>query len=99
MVSGQYAGIVAMEQKTKRSFMAEVQERHKLRGPINKRREEERRAWKRDLSGRVNGTIDPWYGCDLFTAAIQYAINFTYPWNAGGLMDVSSSNDSCLFLP
>ena len=39
-----------------------------------KQREERRQAWlatkhsplyTRDLSGRANGTIDPWYGCYL----------------------------------
>ena len=39
------------------------------------------REWKRDLSTRANGTIDPWYGCDLFDFVIDYALNYTYPWN------------------
>ncbi|KAI0773294.1 alpha/beta-hydrolase [Trametes elegans] len=36
---------------------------------------------KRDLSLRTNGTIDSWYGCYLFDELIDYAINYTYPWN------------------
>ncbi|OSD04774.1 alpha/beta-hydrolase [Trametes coccinea BRFM310] len=36
---------------------------------------------KRDLSGRANGTIDPWYGCDLFDEMIEYAVNFSLPWS------------------
>ncbi|KAI0629361.1 alpha/beta-hydrolase [Trametes polyzona] len=39
---------------------------------------------KRDLSLRANGTIDPWYGCFLFDEMIDYAINYTYPWNVHG---------------
>ena len=39
------------------------------------------REWKRDLSTRPNGTIDPWYGCDLFDFVVDYALNFTYPWS------------------
>jgi len=36
---------------------------------------------KRDLSGRANGTIDPWYECDIFQELLDYAINFTRPWS------------------
>ncbi|KAH0834739.1 Alpha/Beta hydrolase protein [Lanmaoa asiatica] len=39
-----------------------------------------RDVWKRDLAGRANGTIDPWYQCDLYTEMIDYAVNFTFPW-------------------
>ena len=35
---------------------------------------------KRDLSGRANGTIDPFYGCFLLDELIDYAVNFTFPW-------------------
>ena len=44
------------------------------------RREAARAQWKRDLSGRANGTIDPHYGCDLLDEVIDYAVNFTFPW-------------------
>lgn len=40
-----------------------------------------RDQWKRDLSGRANGTLDPWYGCFLFQEMIDYAINYTFPWS------------------
>ncbi|KAI0634125.1 alpha/beta-hydrolase [Trametes polyzona] len=43
-----------------------------------------RSEWKRDLSGRANGTIDPWYGCDVFDEMRDYALNFTFPWTNGG---------------
>lgn len=36
---------------------------------------------KRDLTGRSNGTIDSWYGCDLYNELIEYAVNYTYPWS------------------
>ena len=39
-----------------------------------------RDAWKRSLAGRANGTIDSWYGCDLYDEMIDYAVNFTFPW-------------------
>ncbi|KAI5120253.1 hypothetical protein M0805_004589 [Coniferiporia weirii] len=48
-------------------------------------REVRREAWKkgkRDLSGRANGTIDPWYGCFLSDEATDYALNFSLPWSA-----------------
>ncbi|KAI6101368.1 Alpha/Beta hydrolase protein [Pisolithus sp. B1] len=51
-----------------------------------------RDAWKRDLAGRANGTIDPWYGCDLYDEMLDYAINYTFPWSlsesTGGMFDI-----------
>ncbi|EJD07265.1 alpha/beta-hydrolase [Fomitiporia mediterranea MF3/22] len=53
-------------------------------------REERKRAWikekrdlmrKRDLTGRANGTIDPFYGCFLAEETQDYALNFSMPWN------------------
>lgn len=44
-------------------------------------REERKNAWKRDLSLRENGTIDPWYGCLLLYEFIDYAFNYTFPWS------------------
>ena len=35
----------------------------------------------RDLTGRPNGTIDPFYGCDLLGEAALYALNFSIPWS------------------
>lgn len=37
--------------------------------------------WKRDLTGRSNRTIDPWYGCYIWDEMVDYAVNFTYPWS------------------
>ncbi|KAH9951054.1 alpha/beta-hydrolase [Amylocystis lapponica] len=42
---------------------------------------------RRDLAGRANGTIDPWYGCFTYDAMIDYALNYTYPWNVSGNFD------------
>ncbi|EIW57736.1 alpha/beta-hydrolase [Trametes versicolor FP-101664 SS1] len=53
------------------------------RAEFFERREENRREWKRDLSGRANGTIDPNYGCFLLDELIDYAVNFTFPWSNG----------------
>ncbi|GJE98044.1 serine carboxypeptidase-like protein [Phanerochaete sordida] len=39
-----------------------------------------RDQWKRDLTGRANGTLDPWYLCDLYDEMIDYALNFSLPW-------------------
>ncbi|RPD59090.1 alpha/beta-hydrolase [Lentinus tigrinus ALCF2SS1-7] len=39
---------------------------------------------KRDLSMRANGTIDPWYGCFIYDEMIDYAMNFSAPWNVVG---------------
>ncbi|KAJ7933813.1 alpha/beta-hydrolase [Mycena leptocephala] len=52
---------------------------------LSKRGQEDRReAWKRDLSGRPNGTLDPTYGCFLFTELVDYALNYSFPWTLGG---------------
>ncbi|KAI0831822.1 Alpha/Beta hydrolase protein [Trametes gibbosa] len=39
---------------------------------------------KRDLSLRANGTIDPWYGCFIYDEMVEYALNYTFPWNVHG---------------
>ena len=50
------------------------------RADYQERRDVDRLVWKRDISGRPNGTIDPWYGCDIFNEMRDYAVNFTFPW-------------------
>ncbi|KAJ7479829.1 alpha/beta-hydrolase [Mycena latifolia] len=45
------------------------------------RREEQRQAWKRDLAGRPNGSLDPFYGCFIYSELTDYAMNFSFPWN------------------
>ncbi|TFK31891.1 alpha/beta-hydrolase [Crucibulum laeve] len=79
--------------------------------PIMARRIEERASFlKRSLSGRANGTIDPWYGCDLYDEMIDYALNFTFPWNISNpnsfnvydipisAVDAPSTPDASVFL-
>lgn len=44
-------------------------------------REMKREMWKRDLSGRTNGTIDSWYACNLLFELYDYMVNFTLPWS------------------
>ncbi|KAI0705478.1 alpha/beta-hydrolase [Earliella scabrosa] len=68
-----------------REYSARVlsQSRQK-RADFHERRVFERAQWKRDLSQRANGTIDPWYGCDIFDEMRDYAVNFTFPWTNGG---------------
>lgn len=72
---------------TKRQFMLELEDR--LAAELRKRdgalvghheRLRARHAWKRDLTGRPNGTIDPFYLCDLYSEMVAYAVNFTFPW-------------------
>ncbi|KZT67351.1 alpha/beta-hydrolase [Daedalea quercina L-15889] len=47
---------------------------------------------KRDLIGRANGTIDPWYGCFIYDEMIDYAMNYTYPWNTYGYIDPTTED-------
>lgn len=49
-------------------------------GVMEQQRSIKREQWKRDLSGRANGRIDPWYGCDLYDEMVDYAVNFSLPW-------------------
>ncbi|KAG7094004.1 hypothetical protein E1B28_007634 [Marasmius oreades] len=55
-----------------------------------------RKMWinnKRDLTGRVNGSLDPWYGCFILDELVDYALNYTYPWNSGGF-DIYNVQDA-----
>lgn len=68
-------------------FIAEVAARHaqeSANGVLPPRHEErirKREVWKRDLSGRSNSSIDPYYGCNVWDEMVDYATNFTYPWS------------------
>lgn len=54
-----------------------------------------REEWKRDLTGRPsNGTIDSWYGCLLLDEFIDYALNYTYPWNVSQMFNVYDIQDA-----
>ena len=66
--TSKYAARVRQNLDTKRSDALE-------------RREEARAQWKRDLTGRPNGTVDPWYGCDVWEEMWDYAFNSTFPWS------------------
>jgi carboxypeptidase D len=63
-----------------RSIQSEIAatfvERHSSRKRMFKSRSIERRS----LKERSNGTIDEWYGCDLYDAMVDYAVNYTFPW-------------------
>jgi len=59
-------------------------------------REKRRSAWKkekRDLTGRANGTIDPFYGCFLMDEVYDYATNFSFPWSASPEISIQSLDD------
>ena len=60
---------------SKRAFVEDVNGRLAKRGELGDQ------LRKRDLTGRSNGTIDSWYGCDLYNALLSYAVNYTYPWS------------------
>ncbi|KAI0792052.1 alpha/beta-hydrolase [Abortiporus biennis] len=51
---------------------------------MTRKREERRQNWKRDLTGRPNGTLDTFYACGLLEELADYAVNFTFPWNITG---------------
>lgn len=68
----------------KRALVADI--KHRQAGTLTDRSADEeglarRNTWKRDLSGRANGTLDPWYGCLLMAELEDYALNFSLPWS------------------
>ncbi|KAJ7776554.1 alpha/beta-hydrolase [Mycena maculata] len=71
-VSAKFTGVHGRDALSKRS------------SDLQQRRTAAHQQWKRDLSGRANGTIDPFYGCLLLDELEDYAVNFTFPWSNGG---------------
>ncbi|OJT10630.1 Carboxypeptidase sxa2 [Trametes pubescens] len=90
--SGQQAALNRAESHTTRTARSwkdiianELAKRQRIPGEsADITRSAKRSEWKRDLSGRPNGTIDTWYGCDIFGEMTDYAVNFTFPWTNGG---------------
>jgi carboxypeptidase D len=70
---------------THRSLESVIAARFKERHGSMKRGLSVRRIHERDLTGRNNGTIDEWYGCDLYDAMTDYAVNFTFPWSTSSV--------------
>ena len=68
------------EARFKRALAADLRAGLAARS-IDDARLAKRDAWKRDISGRPNGTLDPWYQCDLQDEMIDYALNFSLPWS------------------
>ena len=56
-----------------------------------RKREANRQQWKRDLSQRPNGTIDPYYGCAIYDEMVDYALNFSLPWSESRLFNSGPS--------
>ncbi|TDL23044.1 alpha/beta-hydrolase [Rickenella mellea] len=58
----------------------------KVKRAVTKReieRERRHNEWKRSLALRPNGTLDTWYGCNLWEEMWDYAVNYTFPWTGG----------------
>ncbi|RDX51221.1 alpha/beta-hydrolase [Lentinus brumalis] len=68
----------------KRQFFRKTLSKSALAASANIKRSEDGAVAKRDLSMRANGTIDPWYGCFIYDEMIDYAFNFSAPWNTVG---------------
>lgn len=66
----------------RQALQADIQDGIAMRKrEISEDRLAKRDQWKRDLSGRANGAIDPFYKCDLFDEMVDYALNFSLPWS------------------
>ncbi|PAV20210.1 alpha beta-hydrolase [Pyrrhoderma noxium] len=64
--------------------------RDRLSSRMLREREEKREIIKRNLIGRTNGSIDPWYGCFTTSMASDYALNFSFPWSAAAPETIDS---------
>ena len=42
---------------------------------------EKRNQWKHEVAGTPNGTINKYYGCELWTEMVDYALNYSLPWS------------------
>ncbi|KAH9479549.1 Carboxypeptidase Y-like protein [Psilocybe cubensis] len=88
-----------MRYNTKKTFLMELTRRGEEQAKTLAKRDvpAEKAAWKRDLSLRTNGTVDPWYGCFLLDMAIDYAVNFTFPWSEAfsfKMLDILSNQNT-----
>ncbi|KAH8832752.1 Alpha/Beta hydrolase protein [Flagelloscypha sp. PMI_526] len=78
---------MAEQRRMGKNVMMEVRRRFSsLDEPVKREKIEARRLegglHRRDLSLRPSdGSLDLWYGCDLLDEFIDYAVNYTYPWN------------------
>ncbi|KAJ7463398.1 Alpha/Beta hydrolase protein [Mycena galericulata] len=85
---------------SKRGLVAEITQRYAALEPTERdllARQRERASWKRDLSLRANGTLDPWYGCALLPEFIDYALNYSAPWTIDqdfNVYDITHPDDS-----
>ncbi|EIW53484.1 alpha/beta-hydrolase [Trametes versicolor FP-101664 SS1] len=67
----------------KDTFLNELAARQRIsERSVSADRSVRRSERKRDISGPT-GTIDFWYGCDIFDEMTDYALNFTAPWTTG----------------
>ncbi|THH00602.1 hypothetical protein EW026_g1946 [Hermanssonia centrifuga] len=57
---------------------------------VDEVRMQKRDEWKREAQRRASGGIDPTYGCDLFDELIDYALQFSFPWEGN---DISAGFD------
>ena len=71
---------------SKRDMVNEVKKRAIEQPGGIRKREANRQQWKRDLSQRPNGTIDPYYGCAIYDEMVDYALNFSLPWSGSRLI-------------
>ncbi|KAF8433226.1 alpha/beta-hydrolase [Boletus edulis BED1] len=79
--------------EAQRKLVAELRKRDAVSVEAGERLQA-RDTWKRNLAGRANGTIDPWYQCDIYYEMVDYALNFTFPWSSGHQFDVYNIPDA-----
>ncbi|KAJ7250537.1 Alpha/Beta hydrolase protein [Mycena haematopus] len=86
----------------RRGLVAEIMQRYAELEPTE-RDLITRQRQKRDLSLRANGTLDPWYGCALLPEFIDYALNYSAPWNINGedfnVYDITDPDNSPALSP
>ena len=80
---------------SQRSFFSEVRARYAQNKPSTGSGTQKRSVEKRDLTGRANNSIDPWYGCFVWDEMVDYAVNYTYPWSTSDYSLSRRSTNQC----
>jgi carboxypeptidase D len=66
----------------RRGAVAEIAARAATRGMQTRKKGQSDNSSPTGLADRLSGSIDPWYGCELFDEMVDYAVNYTWPWSA-----------------
>lgn len=81
-----HRSVLARRRELKKRFTENITSNISIESRALVEVEERRQTWKRDLTNRPDGTIDPYYGCFLFDELLDYAVNFSFPWSESRIL-------------